>query len=135
MLDFRRWVSSQLVSNKFLSARPFRFSDDDITNEEASSRGILLLWISMKISSCFSFSYEFLSLVLHILIYFTNWVCACEDFWLVCMPVYCVNLGLCLWGIAMFFLVDLAWMDLYGMQLHVFLLINHILVTFAMFFL
>ncbi|XP_042396172.1 translocase of chloroplast 90, chloroplastic-like isoform X1 [Zingiber officinale] len=38
MLDFRKWVSNQIISNNLLSARPFRFFVDDITNEEASSR-------------------------------------------------------------------------------------------------
>ncbi|XP_074564456.1 translocase of chloroplast 90, chloroplastic-like isoform X2 [Curcuma longa] len=39
MLDFLKSVSNQLISNSLLSARPFRFFVDDITNEEASSQG------------------------------------------------------------------------------------------------
>ncbi|WOL13534.1 hypothetical protein Cni_G22304 [Canna indica] len=38
MMNFRKWVSCQLVSNKLLSARPFRFCDEDIRNEERGSQ-------------------------------------------------------------------------------------------------
>ncbi|RZS03946.1 hypothetical protein BHM03_00034204 [Ensete ventricosum] len=34
MMNFRKWVSCQLISNKLLSARPFQLSDEDSTSEE-----------------------------------------------------------------------------------------------------
>lgn len=39
-MNFRKWVSCQLISNKLLSARPFQFSDEDSTSEEHVHPGI-----------------------------------------------------------------------------------------------
>lgn len=40
-MNFKKWISCQLVSKSFLSARPFRFFDEESPDEDVGSQGII----------------------------------------------------------------------------------------------
>lgn len=76
MMNFKKWISSQYISNNLLSARHFRFSDDNTTNEEHGSQGILYDWLA---TGCFLPSPSWLTYSILFLIWFS--FCTCYKAW------------------------------------------------------